>query len=372
ELGRRFVDLPQREAPGNQPLGIEVLLDSALVVDHQESRWTVLGERETALHLALLGSAPDVAHAPLSNTVDFYPASADSEHEANVRLAQAYIGLGEVYQANVTRRIRVDGVATGVEAHIALATQNPVAHGCYLRAQGIELISNSMETLLTYAPDSRMLSSFPIKGTRARASVHEPGATEVLRSDPKERAEHVMIVDLVRNDLGRVCDAGSVVVPELMDVEGYRGVWHGVSRVQGRLREDATLGDAVAAVFPGGSITGAPKRRSVEVLDRIEREGRGFYTGSIGLLGPAGELSMSILIRTLVRDDRGWSIGVGGGIVADSVPSNEVEEARTKIRVFEDVLGGRVSVPAEPSGQATDGAEHRESRRLATGSALSL
>lgn len=341
ELGRTFVELPMREAPGDQPLGLMVELDAALVVDHRDACWTVVGEREAALHLAMLSSATNSPSPRYEREALFFDLGTRQAHESNVRTAKHYIRQGEIYQANVTRVIRLEGLSNGVEAHIALAAHNPVAHGCYLRAQGIELVSNSMETLLTFDPDSRTLASFPIKGTRARANTSDDPvqAAKRLQADAKERAEHVMIVDLVRNDLGRVCDTGTVKVPTLMQVEGYRGVWHGVSRVEGRLRADASLGDAVAAVFPGGSITGAPKRRAVELLSGIEALPRGFYTGSVGLLGPEGELSMSILIRTLVRDSRGWTLGVGGGIVADSDAAREYEETETKTRVFRDVLG---------------------------------
>ncbi len=360
ELGRKFAHLPQAEAPGNQPLGLSVVLDSALLVDHQESRWTVIGEREGALHLALLGTATDVAHAPVKNSLSLYPTTPDAQHEANIRRAQELIASGEIYQGNVTRRLHVDGIANGVEAHIAMSLQNPVAHGSYVRAQGIELISNSMETLLTFDPETRECASYPIKGTRQRHDSSDPGReAAALKADEKERAEHVMIVDLVRNDLGRICEVGSVKVPDLMVIEAYQGVFHAVSRVRGTLRQDATLGELVASVFPGGSITGAPKRRAIELLDQIEGEPRGFYTGSLGLLAPTGALSMSILIRTLVRDERGWSLGVGGGIVSDSVPSRELEETRTKVRVFEEVLG-----------EAAHGAENGEAGGLSAGGTL--
>jgi anthranilate/para-aminobenzoate synthase component I len=218
-----------------------------------------------------------------------------------------------------------------------------VAHSAYLKTGELEVLSNTMETLLTYEPDERLAQSFPIKGTRARSS-QEPANLEnahLLKNHPKERAEHVMIVDLVRNDLGRVCVPGSVRVPNLMDVQGFRGVWHGVSTVEGRLCENQSLADLVAAVFPGGSITGAPKRRSMEIIQNIEEQARGFYTGSIGLLTPSGRLSMSILIRTLIHDEDGWSVSVGGGIVADSEADREIIETWEKVSVFNQILGNQ-------------------------------
>ena len=159
-----------------------------------------------------------------------------------------------------------------------------------------------------------------------------------------------MIVDLVRNDLGRVCIPGSVRVPKLMNIEGFRGVWHGISTVEGRLCEHQKLSDLVSALFPGGSITGAPKRRSMELIQEIEQEPRGFYTGSIGLLTPNGRLSMSILIRTLIHDSDGWSVSVGGGIVADSEAEREILETWEKVSVFNSILGNKSEADAEQVG----------------------
>ena len=147
-----------------------------------------------------------------------------------------------------------------------------------------------------------------------------------------------MIVDLVRNDLGRVCVPGTVEVLGLMGLRSYCGVWHGVSNVRGTLDLNRSPGDLLEAVFPGGSITGAPKRRAIEIIRTLEGEGRGFYTGSLGIIRPDGGMSLSILIRTLVRDVEGWNLNVGGGIVADSDVKREVRETWEKIEVFRRAL----------------------------------
>jgi para-aminobenzoate synthetase component 1 len=135
-----------------------------------------------------------------------------------------------------------------------------------------------------------------------------------------------------------------------MDVEGFKGVWHGVSTVEGRLCDTKQLADLVAAIFPGGSITGAPKRRSMQLIQNIEEQGRGFYTGSIGLLTPSGHLNMSILIRTLIHDEDGWSVSVGGGIVADSEADREIMETWEKVSVFNHILGNREPSDSEQAG----------------------
>jgi anthranilate/para-aminobenzoate synthase component I len=147
-----------------------------------------------------------------------------------------------------------------------------------------------------------------------------------------------MIVDLVRNDLGKLAEPGGVDVPVLMDIEPYRGIWHGVSTVRARLKPEYTAGDALEALFPGGSIIGAPKRRAMEILQQIENTPRGFYTGSLGFIAPNGDAHFSILIRTLIHDSAGWHLGVGGGIVADSKAQRELIEMNEKVAVFRELL----------------------------------
>ena len=147
-----------------------------------------------------------------------------------------------------------------------------------------------------------------------------------------------MIVDMVRNDLGKVCQAGSVQVPELMGAYAYRGVWHGVSTVEGRLADGQSPGALLHALFPGASITGAPKRRAMQVIFDLEKRPRSYYTGSIALITPSGDMSVSILIRTLIRTKDGLELSVGGGIVTDSVAAREIEETWEKAAVFQNLV----------------------------------
>ena len=241
-----------------------------------------------------------------------------------------------------------------------LAQVNPVAHSAYIRGLGVELLSNSMETLLDYDPHHRYARSRPIKGTLGRPTeaANDSEGARHLQADPKERAEHVMIVDLVRNDLGRLCTPGSIRVSKMMQAEPFRGLWHGVSTVEGVLAPQHSPGALLQTVFPGGSITGAPKRRAMQIIRSIEEEARGFYTGSICVIWPDGRLSASILIRTLVHDQRGWSLSVGGGIVADSIPQREVAETWHKVGVFREVL------EQNPKGQAVASPCSMEGRTL--------
>ncbi|MEE8410805.1 MAG: anthranilate synthase component I family protein [Myxococcota bacterium] len=348
ELGAPEVRIDGRPAPRGQPAGLALDLRAVLVSDHQTRRYALVGsDLAAAERLRAALHAPSCARqAPASILLE--PTVTDAEHSRRIRIAKDYIAAGNVYQVNVTRRLRVTGELHAPSTLAALTADNPVAHGAYVRTGGIELLSNSMETLLTLDPVTRIARSYPIKGTKARGDTPsaDSSAARALRQDPKERAEHVMIVDLVRNDLGKVATPGSVRAHGLMHLEAFRGVWHGVTCVEARLAAERSAGELVAALFPGGSITGAPKRRAMQIIDELEGEARGFYTGSLGLVTPDGRVSLSIMIRTLVRDADGWSVSVGGGIVADSTAEREIEETREKVEVFRRVLGRRAASAA--------------------------
>ena len=246
--------------------------------------------------------------------------------------AKEYISAGDVYQANLSRQWSAE-VAPDIDAsdiYAALCESNPGPFAGMVRWQDIEIISSSPERLLQIRDG--IVSTRPIAGTRPRS--HDSGADEDLSAElfahPKERAEHVMLIDLERNDLGRVCAAGTVEVNELMVLESYAHVHHIVSNVQGRLRDDITPGQAIAAVFPGGTITGCPKVRCMEIISELERGPRGAYTGSFGYLNRDGSLDLNILIRTMVMGDDSVTLRAGSGIVADSDPTAELEETRAK------------------------------------------
>ena len=194
------------------------------------------------------------------------------------------------------------------------------------------VVSSSPERLI----ESRrgVLQTRPIAGTRPRGA---SGITDIALSDeliahPKERAEHIMLLDLERNDMSRVCEAGTVKVSEMMIVESYTHVHHIVSNVIGVLKKNIYPGDIIRAVFPGGTITGCPKVRCMEILAELEKVGRGAYTGSMGYIGRNGDLDLNILIRTLVCEGDQVTLRSGGGIVADSIPKKELEETRNKAR----------------------------------------
>jgi anthranilate synthase component 1 len=249
------------------------------------------------------------------------------------RLREA-IAAGEVYQANLSRAWR-GTPAAGFDAlalYARLRRSNPAPFAAYLDWGGQILLSSSPERLLRI--EGGRISTRPIAGTRPRAAAGQQDRDEIaaLVAHPKERAEHVMLVDLERNDLGRICEAGSVRVDEFMTVESYAHVHHLVSEVSGRLRAALTPIAALRAVFPGGTITGCPKLRCMELVAREEGEGRGAYTGALGYIGHDGSADFNILIRTLTLSGGTLVLRTGAGIVADSDPELELAETRAKAR----------------------------------------
>jgi anthranilate synthase component 1 len=252
--------------------------------------------------------------------------------EDSVRRALAYIAAGDVYQANLSRQWRAHARAPidAVALFERLRAANPSPFAALLRDRDFAVISSSPERLL--AVRGGVVSTRPIAGTRPRGESRERDAAliESLLADEKERAEHVMLIDLERNDLGRVCRGGSVRVDEFMAIESYAHVHHIVSNVSGEKREDISPIEILRAVFPGGTITGCPKVRCMEIIAELEGSGRGAYTGAIGYLNRDGSCDFNILIRTMTVQGSALSFRAGAGIVADSQPARELAETRAK------------------------------------------
>jgi anthranilate synthase component 1 len=251
------------------------------------------------------------------------------------------IRRGDVYQANLSRgwRARLPVGITAADLYRRLRAANPAPFAASARLPGFTLLSSSPERLLRIR--GRQASTRPIAGTRPRGTSRDSDLTlrNELGLDEKERAEHVMLVDLERNDLGRICRGGTVRVDEFATIESYATVHHIVSNVSGELREGVTPGQAIAAVFPGGTITGCPKVRCMALLAELEDAPRDAYTGSIGYLGRDGALDLNILIRTIVVADDRITFRTGAGIVADSRPEFELAETRAKARGLLRALG---------------------------------
>ena len=249
------------------------------------------------------------------------------------------IRAGNVYQANLTHRVERDYRGDPWDLYRELRRRNPAPFASYLELPEASVVSSSPERFLRLGADGEV-ESRPIKGTRPRG--RDAGEDASLRRDlarsEKDRAENLMIVDLVRNDLGRVCETGSVCVPERMAIEDYASVFQMVSTVRGRLRRDCDVVDLVRATFPPGSMTGAPKIAAMRLCDRLEPVRRGVYSGAIGYLDARGGADLSVTIRTIVvRQGRAY-VHAGGGIVADSDPMDEYRETLTKARPLLEAL----------------------------------
>jgi anthranilate synthase component I len=311
----------------------------ALIHDRDSDRVLAVAEPEAAELLERIAADAQLAAGQTEGSPESIPVEAIREEDPSIYLhgvgrAKEHIRAGDIYQANLSRLWQVE---LGRDPEVAtlynrLCAVNPAPFAALAQWRGVTILSSSPERLARV--DGRRIDTRPIAGTRPRSL--RPGGdiaemTE-LAAHPKERAEHVMLIDLERNDLGRVCEPGSVRVDELMSIESYAHVHHIVSNVSGQLRADVTPVGALRAVFPGGTITGVPKFRCMQIIAELEGMGRGAYTGSLGFLGRDGAMDLNILIRTMTVMGRKVELRAGAGIVADSDPQRELEETRAKAR----------------------------------------
>ena len=316
------------------------LYDSALTFDHVEKRLVWHGSpiiSDQHGEPEIRGRTEWVSGRPVSSFTK-------NEYCAAVLRVKEYIAAGDIYQANLSQRYTIPTDAPPWEVYLRLRESNPAPYAAYLNLGDAQIVSSSPECFITLDPSTRAVETRPIKGTRPRGSsvTADRELAEDLLSSEKDRAENVMIVDLLRNDLGRVCEFGSVEVPALFSLESHPTVHHLVTTVRGRLRSDCDSVDLLEACFPGGSITGAPKIRSMEIIAELEPVRRYVYTGAIGLLGADGSANLNITIRTAVFKDGMCYLQVGGGIVADSDPEAEYQETLDKGRAFFEVLGCKI------------------------------
>src|SRR3954447_8143285 len=254
--------------------------------------------------------------------------------EEHVRTAKEHIAAGDIYQVVISQRFEADVAADPFTVYRALRHVNPSPYMFFVRMGGLSIVGSSPEMLVRV--EGRRAETHPIAGTRPRGRSNEEDLrlAEELKRNEKERAEHVMLVDLGRNDLGRVCEYGSVRVPQFMTLERYSHVMHLVSRVDGRLAEDRDHLDALVACFPAGTVSGAPKVRAMQIIKDLEPSGRGIYAGAVGYLDFAGNLDFCIAIRTVIMSKGKAYVQAGAGIVMDSNPTAEYDETRDKARAL--------------------------------------
>lgn len=255
-------------------------------------------------------------------------------YEGAVERCREYIHAGDAFQIVLSQRFTVPFSAPPFDVYRALRSLNPSPYMYYLELGERRLIGTSPEILVTVS--GRRVQVRPIAGTRPRGRTPEEDAflEKELLADAKERAEHIMLVDLGRNDIGRVCEYGSVKVDELMVIERYSHVMHIVSNVTGRLASDRDQFDVLRACFPAGTVSGAPKVRAMQIIDSLEPTRRGFYAGAVGYFSYTGDMDTAITIRTMLVDGQTAYLQAGGGLVADSVPANEYEECVNKARAL--------------------------------------
>ena len=324
-----------------------------VLMDHLEQRsWLIsvvdphqpslLARREASAALehteAALDSSAQHGWSAAEGPLRLTPTSTQAEFEAMVARALEHVRAGDIFQANVAQRFTAPWHGSAVPLYETLRRINPSPFACFLSWEDLAVISCSPERLVRV--QEGRIDTRPIAGTRPRGTTPAEEAMnslELLLSD-KERAEHLMLVDLARNDLGRLCTMGSVTVDELMTLEAYSHVIHIVSEVSGVLRKPVDAVDVIRAVFPGGTITGCPKVRCMELLRQIEPVARGLYTGSLGYVGFDGTMDLNIAIRTIVRHGATLSFHVGAGIVADSEAGREYQETLAKAEALVSAL----------------------------------
>jgi para-aminobenzoate synthetase len=301
-----------------------------------------------ARHTVVVTHDPDDVGPVTTPPPDGRPPGPD-EYAAAFGRVQEHLHAGNTYEVNLTHRRTVTSSTAPIEAYLRLRELNPAPYAGFLQHQGQWLLSASPERYATIDAD-RVLETRPIKGTTPRGATPalDEASRQHLATDPKFRAENLMIVDLLRNDVGQVCQPGTVEVPQLMEVESYTSVHQLVTSVKGRLRDEVSTVDALRSLFPAGSMTGAPKLRTMQVIDEVESTPRGVYSGAFGWIAPDGRADLAVIIRSLTTTGDGtWTLGTGGGITVRSDVAEEYAEATWKaerlIRALADDPPARVS-----------------------------
>jgi para-aminobenzoate synthetase component I len=331
-----------------------MIVDRAMVFDHRDKTMYFIGlfenreqfhawHRAALLRLTLVGGElasfmqstrePKIISSKLRHSKESYLEL--------IKRGKDHIAKGDIFQLCLTNQIFLELEASALKTFLTLREANPAPYGGYLKLGGLEIVSSSPEQFLKVSQDGKV-SSKPIKGTRARSDdeTQDKAIASELAKNEKERAENLMIVDLMRNDFGRVCEAESITVEKLFDVESYATVHQLVSTITGQLKPGQSATSALAACFPAGSMTGAPKIRAIEILKELEAGPRDIYSGAFGYLGFDGSADFGMTIRTLVFEGNTASLGVGGGITIDSDAESEFEETMLKSRALLRALGG--------------------------------
>ncbi len=337
---------PRLELPKDDsglPIASATRFPAAIIFDHLTGQSSLVSEQQALLDAMLddIHHLPDIENQPNPQAISLHE-EPDANYTAAVERVLDYIRDGDVFQVNLSRAWAGDwptGISTA-QLYRRLREANPGPFNGLATFGDNAVLCSSPERLVEVRDNQ--VQTRPIAGTRPRAGnvQEDTELSRELMAHPKERAEHIMLIDLERNDLGRIAVPGSIDVSELMVLESYASVHHIVSNVRAEKRPEVTPGEIIRAVFPGGTITGCPKVRCMEIIAALEGTARGAYTGSMGYLNLDGSLDLNILIRTLVRSDDRLGFRAGAGIVADSNPRRELEETRAKARAMLRALEG--------------------------------
>jgi len=317
---------------GDQPVAIAVQIPTAIVVDHLKDKTYLLDQFDDQVRidqvLSDIEQLGDIVDMPIQGKLSW---EEDAKFISGVKSCRDYIKAGDVFQVNLSRQwqYELSTDITSTQIYQALKRSNPAPFSALAQFGGFSIISSSPERL--FSVDGDQVETRPIAGTHPRGSGEEDERLKAqLINHPKEQAEHIMLLDLERNDLGRVCEYGSVHVNEIMTLESYPYVHHIVSNIKGKLRQGTTIKDLVRALFPGGTITGCPKVRCMQIIAELEQMPRQAYTGSLGYVSSNGKMDFNILIRTITKQNNSLTLRAGAGIVFDSIAERELEETKHK------------------------------------------
>lgn len=324
------------DSPYSLPTAFASRVKSAIIYDHLEKNVFFISEESISkvesMHLDFENIQNNLHTEDYKRKIEPINKGTDTEHQRDVKACIDYIFKGEIFQANLSRlwEFEISDQYSDSIIYKELQKTNPSPFAGLLNFNKSSIISSSPERLVSLKNGT--LETRPIAGTRPRGrnGVIDVELSRELISSEKERAEHLMLVDLERNDISRVCKPGTVIVDEMMVIESYSHVHHIVSNIKGSIKDNIKPGEILAAVFPGGTITGCPKIRCIEILGELEKIGRGPYTGSFGYINHNGNLDFNILIRSMVMERQRISLRAGGGIVADSIPEKETSETEAK------------------------------------------
>lgn len=347
DYGRKFEKIESRHGKKlNMPEALFVFYDFFIIEDKLEKALylTARGETEDAdrgmqrLEEEIRSSRTAEKPDKHGNLAPFIPNFSKEDYKQAIDRMISYIVEGDIYIANMTQQLMINSKKEPYEVYRYLRTYNPAPFGGFFQCGDFQIVSASPERFMQVKDGN--IETRPIKGTRKRGESEEEDARlkEELRNSSKDRSELLMIVDLERNDLNHVCEPGSVCVTEHFAVETYATVFHLVTTIVGKLRQGLNAVDLIPAAFPGGSITGAPKIRAMEIIDELEHDRRNLYTGSMGYFSFGGNCDFNIVIRTAVHQDGAYYLGVGGGITCESDLEFEYEETLQKARAVLEAL----------------------------------